>query len=108
MSPTEIVDAVQRAGGSLEPKGNHIRYQLPEQSTLLLQELQRHKPDVLRLLQERERCKALGHLVAFVGKRVWTPAGPGILVRLADHATVQLEDSQKMRWYDPTGVIPYA
>jgi hypothetical protein len=102
------VDAVQQAGGWLEPKGGYIKYQVPAQSALLLEELRCHKRDVLRLLEERKRRKDFAYLLPFLGKRVWTPAGRGTLVRLAAYATVQLEDSRKLRWYDPTGVIPYA
>jgi hypothetical protein len=67
-------------------------------------DLRRHKPDVLRLL----RRQFLAHLLPFLGKRVWSPAGPGKLLLVEDYVTVGLDDGTKMRWSDPTAVIPYA
>jgi hypothetical protein len=52
--------------------------------------------------------QAFLHLVPFLGKRVWTPAGPGTLLVIQDYVTVGFDDRTKMRWYDPTAVIPYA
>ena len=74
MRPVQIVEAVLAAGGVLESDGNHIRYRLPKQATPLLDELRRHKADVLYLLRQRE----FANLLPFLGKRVWSPDGPGI------------------------------
>ena len=70
----EIVEAIKQAGGWLEPNGNYIRYRLPEQSAGLLEELQRHKSDILRLL--RERCTAFGYLMPFIDKARLDAVGP--------------------------------
>jgi hypothetical protein len=104
MSPIEIVEAVLAAGGELVINGDRILYQIPEQAAPLLDELRRHKPDVLHLL----RRQSLAHLLPFLGKRVWSPAGPGKLLAVEDYVTVGFDDGTKMRWYVPTAVIPYA
>ncbi len=108
MSAVEIFEAVLAAGGTLVLSGNRIRYQIPEQDAPLVDELRRHKPDIVDLLRQRERAKAFCHLLPLVGKRVWSPAGPGKLLGVEDFATVRLEDGTKMRWYNPSAVIPYA
>ena len=108
MSPVEIVEAVLAAGGELVIKGSRIHYQIPEQAAPLLNELRLHKPDVLSLLHERQRRRIFAHLMPHVGKRVWTPRGPGRLLVVDDYVIVSLDDGTKMRWYDATAVIPYA
>ena len=104
MSAVEIVEKVLAAGGVLEIKGRRIHYQIPEQAAPLLDELRRHKSDVLNLLRRR----SFAHLLPFLGKRVWSPDGPGKLLVVDDHVTVGLDNGTKMRWSDPTAVIPYA
>src|ERR1017187_4714957 len=108
MSASDIIEAVLAAGGVLVLKGSRIHYQVPPQAAPLLNELRRHKPDVLYLLRQDERRKACCHLLPFLGKRVWSQAGPGKLLLVEDYITVALEDGTKMRLYDPTTVIPYA
>jgi len=76
----------------------------------------RHGPDpphaVNRTFQDtgpvRRQPQGFLHLMSFLGKRVWTPSGPGTLLRVDNHVTVGFEDGTKMRWYDSTAVIPYA
>lgn len=104
MTAVEIVGEVLAAGGVLELNGNRIHYLIPEQAAPLLDELRRQKPDVLQLL----RRQSLAHLLPFLGKRVWTPAGPGKVLVVEDFVTVVLENGTKLRWYDPTAVIRYA
>jgi len=108
MRALEVVEAILAAGGALVLNGDKIRYQIPEQAAPLVSELRRLKPDVVLLLKERERRDALCHLLPFLGKRVWSPAGPGELLVVEDYITVRLEDGTKRRWYDPSVVIPYA
>ena len=108
MSASEIVEAILAAGGALALKGGRIHYQVPPHAAPLVNELRRHKPDVLYLLRQYERQRAFRQLLPFLGKQVWSPAGPGKLLVVEDYATVVLEDGTKMRWYDPTTVIPYA
>lgn len=55
MSASEIIEAVLATGGTLVVNGRRIHYQVPQQAAPLLNELRRHKPDVLSLLQERQR-----------------------------------------------------
>jgi hypothetical protein len=104
MTAAEIVEEVLAVGGALVLDGSRIHYQIPEQAAPLLDELRRHKPDVLKLL----RRQSFGLLQSFLGKRVWSPAGPGKLLVVEDFITVGFEDGTKKRWYDPTAVIPYA
>ena len=105
MSPVEIIEAVLAAGGQLEINGSRIHYQIPEEAAPLLDELRRNKPDVVHLL----RRKTFAHLLPFLGKRVWSPAGPGkLLVVVEDYVIVALEDGIRMRWYDHAAVLPYA
>jgi hypothetical protein len=106
MSPVEIVESFLAAGGELVVNGDRIRYQIPKQAAALLDELRCHKPVVLNLLKQRDRRKAFCHLLPFLGKRVWTPCGTGKLFLVEDFITVGLEDGTKMRFYDPTAVIP--
>jgi len=108
MRAFEVVEAVRAVGGTLVLKGDRIHYQIPEQSAPLVDELRRHKTDVVLVLRERQRRQALRHLLPYVGKRVWSPAGPGKLLVVEDYITVRLEDGTKKRWYNPLAVIPYA
>ena len=108
MSAVEIVEAVLAAGGTLVLSGERIRYQIPEQGSPLIEELRRHKTDVVSLLRQRERLKDFSRLLPFLGKRVWSPVGPGQLLVVEDYITVRMEDGTKRRWYDPAPVIPYA
>ena len=107
MTGVEVVDAIFSAGGTLTLTGGRIRYQIPESAAPLVTELRCHKTEVLQLLKERDRKNAFAHLGPFLGKRVWTPGGPGKLVAVEDFATVEC-GARRMRWYDSTAVIPYA
>ena len=106
MSAEELVRAIEQSGGvlAIAERGDRLRYRLPANAGSLLDELRRMKPEVIPFLRRRSFL----HLLPFMGKRVWTPAGPGKLVRLEDYATVEFGYSEKVRWYDPTAVIPYA
>jgi hypothetical protein len=108
VSAIEIIKAVRAAGGKLEVSGDRIHYTIPDTAAPLLPQLRRHKAELLSLLKQGERRTAANHLLPFLGKRVWSPAGPGILLVVKEFITVGLEDGTKMRWYDPTAVIPYA
>src|SRR5271157_5774627 len=108
MSALEVVEAVLAAGGALALDGDRIRYKIPKQAAPLVDELRRHKPDVVNLLRQRARRIGFLHLLPFLGKRVWSPAGPGELLVVEDYITVRLKDGTKRRWYDPAAVIPYA
>ncbi|PYX75771.1 MAG: hypothetical protein DMG72_06645 [Acidobacteria bacterium] len=92
MSAVEVVEAILAAGGVLALNGNRIHYQIPAQAAALLDELRCHRADVLHLLRQRKQRKAFAHLLPFLGKRVWSPAGPGKLLVVKDYVTVGLED----------------
>jgi len=100
MTVVEVVEAVLEAGGVLVPAGDRIRYQIPERVASLVTELRRHKAEVLVLLKERNQRRAFAHLLPFLGKRVWTPLGPGKLVAVQDYVAVECEAGGRMRWYD--------
>lgn len=106
MTPVELVNAIELSGGTvaIAPRGERLCYRLPASAAMFLEDLRRMKLDILPVLRRRE----FAYLVPFIARRVWTPEGPGTLVRLEDFATVELEAGWKMRWYDPTAVIPYA
>ena len=106
MSPEELVRVIESSGGVLELTGriDRVLYRLPAKAATLLADLRRMKTDVIPILRRR----AFLHLVPFLGKRVWTPAGPGVLVRLEDYATVEMATGEKMCWHSTTAVIPYA
>lgn len=108
MRALEVVEAILAAGGALALNGDRIHYQIPEQAAPLVDELRRHKPDVVLVLRERERRDAFCHLLPYLGKRVWSPAGPGELLVVKDYITVRLEDGTKRRWHNPAAVTPYA
>lgn len=108
MSASEVIEAILAAGGELAINGDSIHYHIPEHAATLLDELRRHKRGILNLLRQREQRTAFCHLLPFLGKRVWSPAGPGKLLVVEDYITVGFEDGTKMRWYDPLAVIPYA
>ena len=76
MRALEVVEAILAAGGALKLNGDRIRYQVPEQVAPLVDELRRQKTDVVSLLRQRERRQDFLRLLPFVGKWVWSPAGP--------------------------------
>ena len=107
MSAEELVRAIEQSGGMVDivaEHGNRLRYRLPANAAMLLNDLRRMKPEVMPVLRRR----SLLHMKPFLGKRVWTPMGPGKLVEVADYCSIELENGDKMRWDDATAVIPYA
>lgn len=108
MSVADLVRAVESMGGVLTLKGDRIHCQLTEKAAPLVEEIRRYKPAVLFLLRERGRRQAFAHLRPLIGKRMWTPQGPGRLVVVDDYATVEFDDGSRLRWDDSTAVLPYA
>ena len=106
MTAEELVRTIELAGGTLEltKRLDRLRYRLPANAATMLEDLRRMKPEVITVLRRR----SFAYLSAFVGKQVWTPAGPGKLESLEDYATVSMATGEKWRWYDTTAVIPYA
>jgi hypothetical protein len=51
----ELIHAIESAGGVLSLSGNRIRYELPEDAAALVEVLRKHREEVIRVLQERER-----------------------------------------------------
>jgi hypothetical protein len=106
MSPEELVEAIERSGGVVELAGrmDRVRYRLPVSAAMLLDDLRRMKPEVIPVLRRR----AFTYLMPFLGKRVWTPDGPGILVALEDYAAIAMATGEKRRCYEAGAIIPYA
>jgi hypothetical protein len=106
MTAEELVRTIELAGGTLEltVRLDRLCYRLPANAATLLEDLRRMKSEVIPVLRRR----AFAYLSVFVGKQVWTPAGPGKLENLEDYATVLMATGEETRWYDATAVIPYA
>ena len=54
MNPSEVLEAVQDAGGSLIANGKRIRYALPKSALWLIPELRQHRDEVLSILCTRQ------------------------------------------------------
>jgi hypothetical protein len=54
MTGTELVHAVDAAGGVLTLKGGRIQYQLPRSAAILLEQLRQHRKEVLQVLREQQ------------------------------------------------------
>jgi hypothetical protein len=54
MNPSEVLEAVQDAGGSLIANGKRIRYALPKSALWLIAELRQHRDEVLSILCTRQ------------------------------------------------------
>jgi len=52
MTATEVLDAVERAGGSLALNGAQIKYTMPKEAAWLLHELKQNRKDLIELLRE--------------------------------------------------------
>jgi hypothetical protein len=54
MNPSEVLEAVQDAGGSVVANGKRIRYALPQSALWLIAELRQHREEVLSILCTRQ------------------------------------------------------
>ena len=77
MTPSELVEAVEEAGGTLELHGEKVRYQMPPAATHLLEELRGQREEVKALLLERRISAALPPGVRLV---CWQPKQPPIVL----------------------------
>lgn len=73
MRALEVVERILAAGGALELNGDRIRYRIPEQAAPLVDELRRHKTDVVSLLRQPELLtQDYLRLLPFLGKGLKT------------------------------------
>jgi hypothetical protein len=77
MSVTEILDAVQVAGGSLALNGERIQYVLPNSATWLITELKRNRKEVVELLRKNN---ALPPMPPGVRLLRWEPKNPPVAI----------------------------
>jgi len=102
----QLISRLEQAGGTLALKGDRIRYAVPKGNPEvlgLLAELRAHREAVMVLLLNRaavesERRFAQPHarLFPFIGRRVWTPSGAGLLLAVhADQCEVLPDGSDK-------------
>ncbi len=120
-----VVERIEGAGGELTVNGQRIRVRLPEDAAHLLDELRAHKQEVLLLLRKRDGSgpcwpresldaeRKFGgqphvKLFPFIGRKVRTPEGAGVLVQVfKDRATVLLDrEKDKCAWFEPGQVEP--
>jgi hypothetical protein len=123
----EIVSRLEGTGGKLTLDGERIRYSIPcgdTEAQGLLIELRKHRQAVRALLQQRAAERLIwpaasldaeqrfgqshAKLFPFIGRKVRTPAGTGILIQVfADRCTVVLDSqvSQCAR-FRPIEVVP--
>lgn len=66
MSPPEVLEAVQNAGGSVCLSGGRIQYVLPGSQKWLLRELRQHRDEIVALLKVQQSAP-------------WMPAGVRLL-----------------------------
>ena len=123
----EIVSRLEKGGGKLALEGERIRYSIPcgdSEVLALLAELRNHRDGVMGLLRQRaagqgnwpsasadaERRFGQPHarLFPFLGRKVWTPVGPGTLLQVfADRVTVLLDSElSKCSFFRPTEIEP--
>jgi hypothetical protein len=77
VTPSELIEAVEEAGGTLELHGERVRYQMPTAATHLLEELRGQREEVKALLLERRISAALPPGVRLVS---WHPKEPPIVL----------------------------
>jgi hypothetical protein len=75
MTPAELIEAVEEAGGTLELRDDRVRYQMPPAATHLLEELRGQREQVKALLLERRIMAALPSGVRLVN---WEPRTPPV------------------------------
>jgi hypothetical protein len=67
MTATEVLDAVERAGGSLALNGAQIKYTMPKEAAWLLHELKQNRKDLIELLRENGTPDATWRSAAEMG-----------------------------------------
>jgi hypothetical protein len=110
----KLVAVAEARGFRFRLDGSRVKAKLPEgkpEARALLENLRAHREEIRRLLEQREAAIQVGSRLALfrVGQRVWTPAGPGIVVELHhDRASVQYEDGRRMAWFRGDAMLPMA
>ena len=76
MNAPELLEAVQKAGGSLLLDGERIRYMLPDSGIWMITELKQHRTELLVLLRRRQHQGMLSG----VRLKKWQPKRPPIAI----------------------------
>ena len=83
MTAIELVEAVEKAGGSLRLKGDRLQYELPREAVQLLPKLRDKRNEVMSLLQKRAIPPNMPTGIELVR---WQPKNPPVIV--ARHSVV--------------------
>jgi hypothetical protein len=83
MTPSELIEAVAEAGGTLELKDDKVRYQMPPERAHLVEELRQQREGIKVLLLGRRISAALPPGVRLLS---WQPKEPPVI--LTRHSVV--------------------
>jgi hypothetical protein len=92
MTVTEVVSAVEEAGGALALNGSRIKYAIPKRAAWLVPELQQQREGIVALLQRRA---ALPPIPAGIRLVRWAPKQPPVVL---EHCSV-VNDVEKFARY---------
>jgi len=127
VTPVEAVETLESAGGAVRLDGKSVKVKLPPdypEVGWLLAELRRHRNEVAALLRQRAaRQQGLvqgglendgrfdqphAKLFTFIGRKVRTPKGPGMLIQVfAERVTVLLDSERdKCSFFAPAQIDP--
>jgi hypothetical protein len=114
-----MVSRLEKGGGALVLDGDRIKYSVPKGSNEaqeLLAELRKHREEVQELLRQRAISGGAesrfrqphAKLFPFIGRKVRTSSGPGVLLQaFADRVTVLLDSElSKCAVFAPQEVAP--
>jgi hypothetical protein len=88
MTATEVLRAVEEAGGSLALNRGQIKYAIPRPATWLVSELRQRRGEIVALLQQRTASPPMPPGVRLVR---WTPKQPPVLLQ---HCSVVIDVEQ--------------
>lgn len=77
MTATEVLRAVEKAGGSLALNGGQIKYAIPKPAVWLVTELRRHREELIGLLREGGTPPPMPSGVRLLK---WEPKNPPIAI----------------------------
>jgi len=91
--------------------GSHIRVlrpvPAPREADEVVAAIRSQRQAVIELLARQACAVDWQHLRLMVNKPVWTPAGRGTLVKVAeDYGVVSFPDGTRLRWYAADAVLP--
>ena len=78
MTAVEVLQAVEKAGGSLALNRGHIKYAIPRPATWLVSELRQRRGEIVVLLQQRTALPPMPPGVRLVR---WAPKEPPVLLQ---------------------------